>query len=277
LLKDAELSRVAGHCLREAQSSQSGNGSLVEIRSGDQVAHAISVYAISQLSLGGNLVAFGYGDIAHVVAEARYFEMLRFVPADRSAGPCGNLGNRILILPEADRNFACQPQKRRDEAELATAMRRLVQVHEVHVDGGPRQFTVELGVQVQEWPGERSQPGDPHLRWREGMHPEDEADAVLLTVGVATECAHLFGSRQHWLEHYLERDRRICVERRGDLLRVLPTLGRGLQDRRDVDSRLRTKLPDLQISSCSPHSAIRYNRLTKHLTLDRPVRDAPVR
>jgi hypothetical protein len=41
-----------------------------------------------------------------------------------------------------------QPQPAHDEAVLAVAVGGLVQVHEVHVNRGPGQVAVELGVQV---------------------------------------------------------------------------------------------------------------------------------
>src|SRR2546429_485885 len=43
-----------------------------------------------------------------------------------------------------------QPHPRLEEAELAVAVRRLMEVHEVHVDLRPGQIALELRVQVQE-------------------------------------------------------------------------------------------------------------------------------
>ena len=63
----------------------------------------------------------------------------------------------------ADDHLPVQTHPAGDEAELAVAMRRLIEIHEVHVDAGPRQLSTELRVQVQ--PGLRQglQPGNPHL------------------------------------------------------------------------------------------------------------------
>ena len=54
------------------------------------------------------------------------------------------------VLPVADDHLAAQPQPAADEPELAVAVGRLVQVHEVHVDRRPGDVAVELRVQVRE-------------------------------------------------------------------------------------------------------------------------------
>jgi len=50
----------------------------------------------------------------------------------------------------ADDGGAFHPDPGLDVGELAIAVRRLVEVHEVHVDGRPGQLDVGLGVQVQQ-------------------------------------------------------------------------------------------------------------------------------
>ena len=52
---------------------------------------------------------------------------------------------------------------RADEAELAAAVRGLVQVHEVHVDAVPRQGGIELSVELQQRFVEDCQAVDPHF------------------------------------------------------------------------------------------------------------------
>ena len=49
----------------------------------------------------------------------------------------------------ADDDLAGEAQAGGDEAELAVAMGRLVQVHEIHVDGGPGKLAVELGMEME--------------------------------------------------------------------------------------------------------------------------------
>src|ERR1700691_6236443 len=81
-----------------------GGGDLADAR--DEVADGVRVDAIAELSFGGNLVAIGDGDLAHVVAEAGNFKVLRLVPAGGGAGPCADLGYGLGIFPEADNDLA---------------------------------------------------------------------------------------------------------------------------------------------------------------------------
>ena len=85
-----------------------------------------------------------------------------------------------------------QAQARADEPELPVAVRRLVQVHEVHVDLGPGKLAIELGMQVGQRLLEAREPGDPHLRRREGVHPGDHAGAGRRRLA----SRHISGSRR---------------------------------------------------------------------------------
>ena len=67
------------------------------------------------------------------------------------------------------------------------AVRRLAEVHEVHVDLVPGQLNVELGVKMTEGLGELREPVDPHLGGREGVHPEDEPGAFGVGISLAHE------------------------------------------------------------------------------------------
>ena len=107
-------------------------------------------------------------------------------------------------------------------------MRGLIQVHEVHVHGGPGERLVELGVQVQDGFGERLQTGNPHLGRREGVHPEHQTDAILGVVGFAAERANGVRRGHHRLEDHAHRDRFLGIEIGGDLLRVDGDLRQGL-------------------------------------------------
>ena len=51
----------------------------------------------------------------------------------------------------ADDDLARETQAGVDEASFPVAVRRLVQVHEVHVDRVPGQVAIELGMEVDEW------------------------------------------------------------------------------------------------------------------------------
>ncbi len=93
-------------------------------------------------------------------------------------------GLHLLVLPVPDDDLAVQAQAAADKAKLAVAMGRLVEVHKVHIDVGPGDVAVVLGVQMRKRLLERAQAGDPHLGRREGVHPGDQADALLGGVGL---------------------------------------------------------------------------------------------
>jgi hypothetical protein len=73
------------------------------------------------------------------------------VPTGGGAHPRGDFTEYIRILPETYNHLACQAQASGDKPELAIAMSRLIQIHEVHVYGRPWQIAIELRVQVQKW------------------------------------------------------------------------------------------------------------------------------
>ncbi len=116
----------------------------------DQVAHAVAVDGPAQLDLGLDLVALGDRDLAHVVAEAGDLEAAAVGEGGGRAHPAGELLEDGRGLPVADHDLARQAQARADEAVLPVAVGRLVEVHEVHVDGVPGDVAVELGVEVAE-------------------------------------------------------------------------------------------------------------------------------
>jgi hypothetical protein len=91
-------------------------------------------------------------------------------------------------------------------AELAVAVSRLVEVHEVHVDLGPRKIEIVLGVQMQQRLPQRTQPGDPHLGGRERVHPGDHTDAAVVRVRVEAGPADRVRRGQHRLLHDADRD-----------------------------------------------------------------------
>ena len=108
---------------------------------------------------------------------------------------------------------------------LAVAVGRLVEVHEVHVDLCPRKLAVELGVEVQERLLQGGEPGDPHPRRRERVHPDDEADARIGAVRLETERADRLGGRHDGLVDDPDRHRRRGIERRRDLRSMHVDLG----------------------------------------------------
>jgi hypothetical protein len=77
----------------------------------------------------------------------------------------------------------------------------LVEVHEVHVDGRPRQRHAGLGVQVEQRLLQRVEAGDPHLGRRERVHPRDHAHALRGAVDVQHLAVDRPGVEQHRLPH----------------------------------------------------------------------------
>jgi len=187
---------------------------------GDQVADAPSVGRETELHLGADLVALGHRDLAHVVAEAAELRALPVVPGARGAHPGAEPVMDFGVGPMADDDLAAEPHAGVDEPRLAVAVRRLVEVHEIHVDRAPRQLGVELGVEMSERLLQRVEAADPHLRRREGVHPQDQARAIGIGIGFEAQLENLVGRGQQRLEHGLERQLFRFGERAGDLLGV---------------------------------------------------------
>ena len=143
----------------------------------------------------------------------------------------------------ADNDFACETHAGVDEARLPVAVRRLVQVHEVHVDRVPGQVTTELGMEMDERLLQRVQPAHPHFRGRKRVHPEDQPGAVRIGVRVEAKLGDFIRRRQQGLEAGLERELGRVRKRARDLLRVrrdLPERPRAVEMLRAADE------PDLR-------------------------------
>src|SRR5262249_57221384 len=160
------------------------------------------------------------GALTQVVAEPRTPEPLRVAPAAGCTRPRGKAVDDRRIAPVPDDRLPAQTQPRLDEPELAVAVRRLVQVHEVHVDLAPREIAVELRVQVEQRLPESREPGDPHLRGRERVHPRDDADARRGGVRLAHHGQDRIGARRDALLDAANRNVLLRVERSGYLARM---------------------------------------------------------
>ena len=93
-----------------------------------------------------------------------------------------------------------------EESGLAVAVGGLVEVHEVHVDGLPREIAVELGVEMEERFFKRGEPAYPHFGWGERVHPQDEAGAGGIGVGGDAEVGDFFGRGEEGFEFEGERE-----------------------------------------------------------------------
>ncbi len=161
-----------------------------------KVTQAVSVDFETELDLRGDLVALGYRDLAHIVAKPRYLEVLGLVPAHGGADPVIGQLLDFFRLPVADHDLAFDAHAGADVAELTIAVSALVQVHVVHVDAGPGQFGAELGMQVHPRLVQGLEAIDPHLGRAEGVHPENQADAISIAVGLLADLQD-FSRRGH--------------------------------------------------------------------------------
>ena len=98
-----------------------------------------------------------------------------------------------FILPIAYDHLAADAHAGADVTEFTVAMGRLVQVHEVHVHRVPRNFLVELSVEVEQGFLQLLQAMDPHLGRRECVHPCDDTDTLVIIVGSLEHGFHFLG------------------------------------------------------------------------------------
>ena len=195
---------------------------------GDQLVDGPGVDRGAEHALGLGLVALGDGHVAHVVAPAHDLHGVGGVPAGAGTGPGGDLLGHLGVGVVADHNLAVDAEAGDDVPELTVAMGGLVQVHEVHVDGLPRDLHVMLGVQLQHRLGEHFQAADPHLGRGEGVAPGDHADDVRVGRGLDHELLDAVGGLQRGLEDDLDRNGAGAVQVIDDLGGLLGDLAQRL-------------------------------------------------
>ena len=134
------------------------------------------------------------------------------MPAGRGTGPRANPRADRRVTCVAGHGLASHRHPCLDVAELTVAVRRLVEVHEVHVDLVPGQREVHLGVQVQQGLAKSIEPGDPRLCRRERVHPRDDTDALVTGARVDARPAYLFCPGEHGLPDQADADLRPCAQ-----------------------------------------------------------------
>ena len=196
------------------------------VHDGDEIVDAPGVHREAEDALGLDLVPLGHGDVPHDAADPGHPQRPGGVPprgrASPRLDPCGD--DRVAHVPGHD--LAGHAEAGLDVAELAVAVRRLVEVHEVHVDLRPRQRHVGLRVQMEQGFAQRLQAADPHLRGREGVHPGDHADAFVGRGGVEAGAPDGVGRGQHGPPDQADAERR--AERLRDLARLVLDLAQRL-------------------------------------------------
>ena len=153
----------------------------VEVR--HHLAEGHVVHMVAETDFGFHLVAVGYGHVVHLVAEAYYAHVLGVGPRHTHALPHGNAFLGGGVFPVAGDYFAAYAHAGADMAEFAVAVGALVQVHEVHVHGVPRNFCIVLCVQMEHGLVEQFEAMDPHFGRRECVHPCDAGAARFVVCG----------------------------------------------------------------------------------------------
>ena len=140
-----------------------------------------------------HLVTVSYGYIVHLVAKTNDQHILRICPTCTNTHPYSNLMQCVFVFPITYYHFATDTHTSTDVSEFTVAMSRLIQVHEVHVHCIPRNFLVELSMQMQQRFLQLLQTVNPHFCRRESMHPSDDTDTFLVVVGSFENSFHFFG------------------------------------------------------------------------------------
>ena len=109
-----------------------------------QIADGIVVDFPAHLNVRRDFIAFGDGDVPHVIGEAAHLDLLGEGIARSHLAPGSELFQRFGIFVVADDDLVVHAQAGDDIAELSVAVGCLVLVHEVHVDGIVRQSLVVL-------------------------------------------------------------------------------------------------------------------------------------
>ena len=123
-----------------------------------------------------------------------------------------------------DDRGASQAQAREDVGVFAVTVRRLVQVHEVHVDAVPGDLDIGLGRQVQQGLAQDLEASDPHLGGAEGVHPGDDAEDAVVRAGLEHRTLDGVGVLQDGLPHDRRGKQVGFVEQANNLLGLLRNL-----------------------------------------------------
>ena len=148
---------------------------------------------IAELHLGGDFVAVGNGYVVHLVAESHDEHILCIGPCSGYSRPHRNLLLGGGIAPVTYNHLAAHIHAGADMTELAVAVSRLVEIHEIHVHGIPGYLGVILCVKVKKRLAELLQSVNPHLCGREGVHPCDDTHTFRVVCGGFHHRLYLLG------------------------------------------------------------------------------------
>lgn len=160
----------------------------IRIRNGvhlvHKLAHGPGIDLPAELDLCFDLIALCDGHLTHIVAEAHDLHVLRYRRTDRRLHPASQPRLHRLVPPVSRDHLARRTQPRADKAVLAVAVRRLIEIHEIHVDLFVRDLTIVLRGKMTPWLLQRSETIDPHFRRRERMTPRDDTGTFVVIVSL---------------------------------------------------------------------------------------------
>src|SRR3954470_3967183 len=100
----------------------------------------------------------------------------------------------------ADNDLAFDLKTAAHEAEFTVAVRRLIRVHEIHINPVPWDVAVKLGMKMQKRLLQGSKSSNPHFCRAECMHPCHDASTVFIRIRLTHQSKNRIGILQHILE-----------------------------------------------------------------------------
>ena len=99
-----------------------------------QITYRPGIDLPAEFQLGLDFIALGHGNISHIVSKTHDLHVPGHGNANRRSHPAAQPLRRGRVLPIARDDFPRQAQPCPRETMLPVSMRRLVQVHEIHID-----------------------------------------------------------------------------------------------------------------------------------------------
>ena len=194
-----------------------------------QIANRPGIDGETELDLCGNFIAVSDRHFTHVIAKTADFQMTGILFRDRLTHPGADTLMGLFILPVTGNHGMLLTHTRANEAELATAMCSLVQVHKVHIDTVPRQRRVKLGVELQQRFVEHGQAVDPHFGRGEGVQPHHQTSATIVVIRVAANSGDFIRRGAQRFQHQFAGQFRFRIQRINNVLGMLGDLTQGFR------------------------------------------------
>ena len=115
-----------------------------------QIVDTVMIDLPAEFDLRFHFIAFGYRHVIHVVAKTAYTDMRTFYHAQCGPHPASELFLHARIRPVSDDDLALDPHTAHDMTVLSVAMRRLVLIHEIHINRIIGKLFVKLRMQMAE-------------------------------------------------------------------------------------------------------------------------------